>query len=67
MGTTTAAEKIKLLESEGVQDDEFYWQFQLTLRKNEDFMQWLRSVFSNELWHQSSFQIRSFHPFVKLR
>jgi hypothetical protein len=26
--------EIKLLESEGVQENDFYWQFQLTLRNN---------------------------------
>ena len=33
-GTTTAVETIKLLENEGVRENDFYWQFQLTLRNN---------------------------------
>jgi len=30
----TTVERIKLPESEGVRENEFYWQFQLTLRNN---------------------------------
>jgi hypothetical protein len=33
-GIITGAEKIKLLESEDVRENDFYWQFQLTLRNN---------------------------------
>jgi hypothetical protein len=33
-GIITGAETIKLLESEGVRENDFYWQFQLTLGNN---------------------------------
>jgi len=33
-GTTAAVETIKLSESEGDRENDFYWQFQLTLRNN---------------------------------
>jgi hypothetical protein len=34
VGTTTEVEAIKRLESEGVLENDFYWQFHLTLLNN---------------------------------
>ena len=36
-GTTTAVETIKLLESEGVRENDFYWEFQLIPRNNWNY------------------------------